>query len=143
MEMSETKPIGCCSGALLPSADHLHSPAYLHLHSPAAYSHQHSSIGFLSPFSWQLPGLRIFDCLSYSLHENSTLRSCHVELTQPDEWKQNQRFLLHRRRVCTAIAVAYFGKWASKHCANVPIFSGRCQNHTSQWKGESTVEFIY
>ena len=47
-EMSETEPIGCCSGALLPSADHLHSPA--------AYPHQHSSIGFLSPFSRQLPG---------------------------------------------------------------------------------------
>ena len=40
VEMSETEPIGCCSGALLLSADHLHSPA--------AYPHQHSSIGFLT-----------------------------------------------------------------------------------------------
>ena len=63
VEMSEAEPIGCCSGALLLSADHLHSPAYPHLYSPAAYPHQHSSIGFLSPFSRQLPGLRILDCL--------------------------------------------------------------------------------
>ena len=70
VEMSETEPIGCCSGALLLSADHLHSPAYLHLHNPAAYPHQHSSIGFLSPFSRQLPGLRILDCLSYPLHDS-------------------------------------------------------------------------
>ena len=69
VEMSETQPIGCCSGALLLSADHLRSPAYLHLHGPAAYPHQHSSIGFLSPFSRQLPGLRILDCLSYPLHD--------------------------------------------------------------------------
>ena len=53
---------------LLLSSDHLHSPAYLHLHSPAAYPHQHSSIGFISPFSRQIPGLRILDCLSYLLH---------------------------------------------------------------------------
>ena len=26
-------------------------------------------------------------------------RSCHIELTQPDEWMQNHGFLFHRRRV--------------------------------------------
>ena len=70
VEMSEIEPIGCCSGALLLSADHLHSPAYLHLHSPAAYPRQHSAIGFLSPFSRQLPGLHILDCLLYPLHDS-------------------------------------------------------------------------
>ncbi len=45
--------------------------------------------------------------------------------------------------VCTAIAVACFEKWASKNCASVPIFSGRCNQRTSQWKGVGTVEFIY
>ncbi len=78
VEMSATEPIGCCSGALLLSADHLHSPAYLHLHSPVAYPHQHSSIGFLSPFSRQLPGLRILDCLSYPLHDSQLQPIVHT-----------------------------------------------------------------
>ena len=78
VEMSEAEPIGCCSGALLLSTDHLRSPAYLHLHSPAAYPHQHSSIGFLSPFSRQLPGLRILDCLSYPLHDSQLQPIVHT-----------------------------------------------------------------
>ena len=77
-EMSEPEPIGCCSGALLLSADHLHSPAYLHLHSLAAHPHQHSSIGFLSPFPRQLPGLRILDCLSFPLHDSQLQPIVHT-----------------------------------------------------------------
>ena len=74
VEMSEAEPIGCCSGALLLSADHLHSPA--------AHPHQHSSIGFLSPLFRQLPGLRILDCLSYPLHDSELLPIVHtVDLT--------------------------------------------------------------
>jgi hypothetical protein len=78
VEMSEAEPIGCSSGALLPSADHLHSPAYLHLHGPAAHPYQHSSIGFLSPFPRQLPGLRILDCLSYPLHDSQLQPIVHT-----------------------------------------------------------------
>jgi len=78
VEMSEAEPIGCCSGALLLSADHLHSSGYLHLHSSAAHLHQHSSIGFLSPFSRKLPGLRILDCLSYPLHDTQLQPIVHT-----------------------------------------------------------------
>ncbi len=78
VEMTETEPIGCSSGALLPSADHLYSPAYLHLHGPAAHLHHHSSIGFLSPFPRQLPGLRILDCLSYPLHDSQLQPIVHT-----------------------------------------------------------------
>jgi hypothetical protein len=78
VEMLETEVNGFCSCALLLSADHLHSSANLHLHSPAAYPHQHSSIGFLSPFSRPLPGLRILDCLSYPLHDSQLQPIVHT-----------------------------------------------------------------
>jgi hypothetical protein len=76
--MSEAEPIGCSSGALLLSADHLHSSGYLYRHSSAAHLHHHSSIGFLSPFSRQLPGLRILDCLSYPLHDSQLQPIVHT-----------------------------------------------------------------
>jgi hypothetical protein len=91
VEISETEPIGCCSGALLLSADHLRSPAYLHLHNPAAHLHHHSSIGFLSPFSRQFPGLCILDCLSYPLHDSQLQPIVHTVdlamLRKPDPMK--------------------------------------------------------
>ena len=68
VEMSETEPIGCCSGALLLST--IFTAQHISIYNPAAYPNQHSSIGFLSPVSRQLPGLRILDCLSYPLHDS-------------------------------------------------------------------------
>jgi hypothetical protein len=71
VEMSETGPIGCCCEPIGETVE--------------------SSVGFLSPFSRQLPGLRILDCLSYPLHDSQLQPIVHTihlaKLSKPNPIK--------------------------------------------------------
>ncbi len=114
----ETEPIGCSSGALLLSADHLHSPAYLHLHGPAAHPHQHSP----TVTEQTIHLFRQVSCISGADHLHS--RAAMLSSPTPMKGRFQLRhlvFFLHRQ-LTSVISV-----------------SGRCHSRTSHWKGAVTL----